>query len=186
MRVITGTARGMKLRTPTGMDTRPTTDQTKESMFNIIQFDIEGRQVLDLFAGTGQLGIEALSRGASGAVFADLRADCVKIIRENLQHTRFDGVSTVYQADYRTVLGRAQAESFGLIFLDPPYEGGMLEDAVRTIAQRDLLAWGGMIVCEGLRENNLPELAPPYYKGREYVYGKTRITLYIKRQVEEA
>ena len=95
MRVITGEARGRRLKELSGMDTRPTTDKVKESMFNIVQFDIEGRKVLDLFAGTGQLGIEALSRGAESAVFVDVRKDAAALIRENLAHCGFAGRARV-------------------------------------------------------------------------------------------
>ena len=99
MRVITGEARGRRLKELSGMDTRPTTDKVKESMFNIVQFDIEGRKVLDLFAGTGQLGIEALSRGAESAVFVDVRKDAAALIRENLAHCGFAGRARVVQGD---------------------------------------------------------------------------------------
>lgn len=185
MRVITGSARGRNLLSVEGMETRPTSQRTKESIFNIIQFDIEGRKVLDLFAGTGQMGIEALSRGAVDAVFVDTRRDCVEAIRKNLERTKFSDVGAVELADFRTYLRRAKPESFGLIFLDPPYGTGMLRQAVSQIMRRDLLCYGGLIVCEGERTEELPEPVAPYYRGREYVYGKTRITLYIKKQGEE-
>ena len=97
MRVITGTARGRKLREPKNMDIRPTTDKVKESLFSIIQFDIEGRRVLDLFAGTGQLGIEALSRGAKSVTFVDQSNDAIAIVRENLEHCGF--AATVVRDD---------------------------------------------------------------------------------------
>ena len=99
MRVISGTARGRKLKELQGMDTRPTTDKVKESMFNIVQFDIEGRQVLDLFAGTGQLGIEALSRGAAGCVFVEQRREAAALVRDNLRACGFDGNSRVVQGE---------------------------------------------------------------------------------------
>ena len=102
MRVITGSARGRNLLSVEGMETRPTSQRTKESIFNIIQFDIEGRKVLDLFAGTGQMGIEALSRGAADAVFVDTRRDCVEAIRKNLERTKFSDVGAVELADFRT------------------------------------------------------------------------------------
>ena len=142
MRVITGTARGRKLREPEGMASRPTTDNVKESMFNLIQFDIEGRRVLDLFAGTGQLGIEALSRGARSAV-----RTCGK---------------------------------FDLIFLDPPYDTGLLDKALANVVQFDILAEGGIIVCESRREKELPQLPQPYYLLTERSYGKIKLTLYGK------
>jgi 16S rRNA (guanine(966)-N(2))-methyltransferase RsmD len=182
MRVITGSARGRKLSSLPGLETRPTSDWTKESIFNIIQFDIEGRRTLDLFAGTGQMGIEALSRGAESCVFVDTRRECGEVIRKNLEHTGFTGVSKVELTDFRAYLKRVEPESFGLIFLDPPYGEGMLRQSVSQIMRRDLLQFGGIIVCEGERTEELPGAEPPYYKGREYNYGKTRITIYSKKR----
>ena len=159
------------------MDTRPTTDKVKESMFNIVQFDIEGRKVLDLFAGTGQLGIEALSRGAESAVFVDVRKDAAALIRENLAHCGFAGRARVVQGDYLAFLTGCR-EKFDLVFLDPPYGAGMLEKALEAIAKIDIMTENGIIVCESAAESALPELAAPYAKGRDYRYGKIKITLY--------
>ncbi len=181
MRVITGIARGRKLKSVEGMETRPTSDRTKESIFNIIQFDIEGRAVLDLFAGTGQMAIEALSRGARSADFVDQRSDCIKVITDNVKHTGFESVSRIHQSDYMAFLQRAKAESYGLIFLDPPYGNSMLQKSIETIFKRDLLMTGGLIVCEGLRTEEMPDSYGKYEKGKEYLYGKSRIQLYIKR-----
>lgn len=185
MRVITGSARGMKLLSVEGMDTRPTSDWTKESMFNIIQFDIEGRRVLDLFSGIGQLGIEALSRGAKSCVFIDNRRDCVQVTQKNVDKTGFHDVSSVEQSDYRAYLKRTGKEAFGLIFLDPPYGNGMLQRAISTIYERDILSPGGLIVCEGEREDKLP-LPPEKYEQqeKEYFYGKTKITIIRKKDTE--
>lgn len=177
MRVITGTARGMRLKELPGLETRPTTDKVKESMFNIVQFDIEGRKVLDLFAGTGQLGIEALSRGAESAVFVDVRKDAAALIRENLAHCGFAGRARVVQGDYLAFLTGCR-EKFDLVFLDPPYASGFLEKALETIAAIDIVSENGIIVCESAAESALPELAAPYAKGRDYRYGKIKITLY--------
>ena len=120
MRVIAGTARGRRLKELEGMDTRPTTDKVKESMFNILQFDLDGRRVLDLFAGTGQLGIEALSRGADHAVFVERRADAVRLIRENLKATEFSGQAGVVQGDALEFLA-GRRERFDIIVSNPPY-----------------------------------------------------------------
>ena len=126
MRVITGIARGRKLKELPGMETRPTTDKVKESVFNIVQFDIEGRRVLDLFAGTGQMGIEALSRGAAHCTFVDLRKEAAAVVRENLAHTKLSENGKVIQGDYLAFLTGCR-EKFDLAFLDPPYNTGMLE-----------------------------------------------------------
>ncbi len=176
MRVITGAARGRKLKTPENYDIRPTTDNVKEALFNIIQFDIEGRRVLDLFAGTGQLGIEALSRGAESCVFIDESREAVRIVKENLKACGLSG--TVLQTDALDYLRRE--EKFDLIFLDPPYDAGLYEPALTAINSVDKLSDGGIIICETRREIPLPELTAPYRKGKEYRYGKVKICVYTK------
>ena len=177
MRVITGIARGRKLKELPGMETRPTTDKVKESVFNIVQFDIEGRRVLDLFGGTGQMGIEALSRGAAHCTFVDLRKEAAAVIRENLTHTKLAEQGKVIQGDYLAFLTGCR-EKFDLIFLDPPYGSGMLEKALTAIAKIDIATENGIIVCESAAEAALPELPAPYRMGRDYRYGKIKITLY--------
>ena len=177
MRVITGIARGRKLKELPGLETRPTTDKVKESVFNIVQFDIEGRRVLDLFGGTGQMGIEALSRGAASCTFVDVRKEAAGVIRANLEHTGLAGLAKVVQGDYLAFLTGCR-EKYDLIFLDPPYGTGMLEKALEMIAKIDIVTEHGIIVCESAAEAALPELAPPYQKGRDYRYGKIKITLY--------
>ncbi|MGI5978406.1 MAG: 16S rRNA (guanine(966)-N(2))-methyltransferase RsmD [Oscillospiraceae bacterium] len=177
MRVITGTARGRKLREPKNMDIRPTTDKVKESLFSIIQFDIEGRCVLDLFAGTGQLGIEALSRGAKSVTFVDQSNEAIAIVRENLEHCGFS--ATVVRDDSIAFLERAG--KFDLIFLDPPYDGGLMDAALRKIIKFDILADGGIIICETASETSLKALDAPYFIGREYKYGKVKLTVCGKK-----
>lgn len=176
MRVITGSARGRKLKTPENYDIRPTTDNVKESIFNIIQFDIEGRQVLDLFAGTGQLGIECLSRGAAGAVFVDKDKDAVRIIKENLKTCGMR--ATVMQEDSISFLNHCG--KFDIIFIDPPYDSNLYESALKIINLVDILSEGGIIICEARREKVLPEMTVPYYKRKEYNYGKVKICIYTK------
>ena len=136
MRVITGTARGTKLKTPEGMLTRPTTDRVKEALFNIIQFDIAG-DVLDLFAGTGQLGIEALSRGASRAVFVDHRQDAAALVHENLRRTHFEDRGEVVCADFTQYLARCRRK-FRLIFLDPPMQKNPSRTAIQRLSEIDI------------------------------------------------
>ena len=181
MRVITGKARGKRLKELPGLDTRPTTDRVKEGLFNVIQFDIEGRKVLDLFAGTGQLGIEALSRGAAHCDFVDVSRTAAAIVRDNLKVTGLESLATVHQRDYSAFLQSARNEKYGLIFLDPPYAETWLEQALETIANIDIVSGNGIIVCESALDKELPELAAPYEKGREYRYGKIKITLYHRR-----
>ena len=177
MRVITGTARGRRLKELKGNETRPTTDRVKEGIFNIIQFDIEGRRVLDLFGGTGQLGIECLSRGAESATFVDARTDATNLIRENLALTELSDRAKVLTADYAGVLSSA-TEKYDIVFLDPPYETKLLERSLELISQFDILREHGIIVCESPQEKTLPELSEPYHKYRAYRYGKIKVTIY--------
>ena len=176
MRVITGSARGRRLGELKGMETRPTTDKVKESIFNCIQFDVEDARVLDLFAGTGQLGIETLSRGARSAVFVDESRAAVQLVRANLALCRLQG--DVVQGEslgYLRTCGK-----FDLIFLDPPYDTGLLDKALENVVQFDILAEGGIIVCESRREKVLPQLRAPYHLLTERNYGKIKLTLYGK------
>ena len=159
MRVITGTARGRRLKELEGTETRPTTDRVKEGLFSALQFDIEGRRVLDLFAGTGQLGIECLSRGAASAVFVDRRADAVKLIRENLKLTELQDRARVVAGDSMEFL-RSLRERFDIVFLDPPYEAGLLEPAVAHLTAFDILNPHGIIVAEHPADRSLPAPAP--------------------------
>lgn len=179
MRIITGLARGKKLFEPSDNNIRPTTDMVKEAVFNIIQFDIEGRKVLDLFAGTGQLGIEALSRGAASCLFIDESAEAVKLVEKNLNASGLKG-GRVSRAESCAFL--ASAGKYDLIFLDPPYNTNLLERALQRIQEFDKLNHGGIIVCESSSEKEPPELSMPYMKIKSYRYGKVRITTYTKRE----
>lgn len=184
MRVITGSARGRVLKELEGMETRPTTGKVKESLFSIIQFDIEGRRVLDLFAGTGQLGIEALSRGAAECVFVERRADAVKLIRENLALCRLEDNARVKQGEALPYL--RSGEKFDLVFLDPPYASGLLEQALLDIAAFDICRPHGIIIAESAADTVLPSLAAPYTLYREYRYGKIKLTVYHRGGNEDA
>ena len=158
------------------MDTRPTTDKVKESLFNIIQFEIEGRRVLDLFGGTGQLGIEALSRGADHCTFVDMRKEAAALIRENLRLTGLSERSRVVQGDALSFLSSC-GEKFDVILLDPPYHTELLDKSVERITEFDILREHGIMICESAAERELPALPPPYERGREYRYGKIRLTV---------
>lgn len=179
MRVITGKARGVQLKTPEGMKTRPTTDRVKEALFSIIQFEIPGAKVLDLFGGTGQLGIEALSRGAASAVFVDAAEPACKLIRENLKRTKLDQQGRVIRGDYLDFLKRNR-EQFDIIFLDPPYAEVFLENALKCITEIDILQSNGIIVTERPLDKELPWECDGYQRSRDYKYGKTLLTVYRK------
>lgn len=179
MRVITGKARGVQLKTPEGMLTRPTTDRVKEALFSIIQFEVPGASVLDLFGGTGQLGIEALSRGAKRAVFVDAREESCRLIRENLKRTGLEQGASVVRSDYLAYLERCR-EKFEIIILDPPYAEVFLENALKRITEIDILQSDGIIVTERPLGKELPWDFENYTRSKDYKYGKTLLTIYRK------
>ena len=146
MRVITGTAKGMRLRALEGDTVRPTYDRVKEAIFSIIQFDIEGRRVLDLFAGSGQLGIEALSRGAQTATFVDSSKDSIAVIKENLDKTRLSKSAVVLQTDAVGFIRNYRGVEFDVVLLDPPYYENLLLEVLPYAAQHT--SESGVIVCE--------------------------------------
>ena len=176
MRVISGTVRGKRLKEPSDYSIRPTTDMVKEALFNIIQFDIEGRRVLDLFAGTGQLGIECLSRGAASVTFVDRSKESVAIVKQNLKTCGFE--ARVVQTDSIGFLSRS--DKYDIILLDPPYATNLLDKALEIINSVDILSEGGIIVCESGREKSMPDMNLPYFKRKEYNYGKVKLTTYGK------
>ena len=175
MRVITGSARGCRLITLPGEDTRPTTDKVKEGLFSAIQFDIEGRRVLDLYAGSGQLGIEALSRGASGCVFIDRNPEAVTVIKQNLQRTTLSSLSQVVATDALTYLERPK-DTFDLVFLDPPYASGLLLPTLEKVAKH--VNDGGILVCESDEETGLPDKVDRFTLDRVRRYGRIYIWIY--------
>ena len=181
MRVITGKARGVQLKTPDGMLTRPTTDRVKEALFSIIHFDIPGAKVLDLFGGTGQLGIEALSRGAKKAVFVDAQENACKLIKENLNRTKLQQDGQVIRSDYLQYLDRCR-ERFDIILLDPPYADVFLENALKKITEIDILESNGIIVTERPLEKELPWNFEGFTRSKDYKYGKTLLAIYRKAE----
>jgi 16S rRNA (guanine(966)-N(2))-methyltransferase RsmD len=179
MRVIAGTARGITLKTPEGMQTRPTADRVKEALFSIIHFDLPGAKVLDLFGGSGQLGIEALSRGAVSATFVDQSEAACRLIRENLRRTRFENTGKVVRGDYMEYLSRCR-EKYDIILLDPPYAEVFLENALKRITEIDILQSGGIIVAERPLGKELPWDFEGFTRSRDYKYGTVLLTLYRK------
>ena len=214
MRIITGTARGIKLTTREGETTRPTAERVKEAVFSMIQFEIEGRAVLDLFAGSGQLALEALSRGAARATIIDASREAANVIMDNAKKTRLFDRCRISCADYASFIrGAAHREQYDIVFLDPPYAAGLVPEALRKLAQGDLYAPGAVIVCETdngtdarpsrrnrseeeieARENEAilrdvfggsEELAAQYTVQKSVSYGRSRITL-LRPVVSEA
>ncbi len=202
MRVITGSARGTKLEALEGEVTRPTTDRVKEALFSMIQFDIEGRAVLDLFGGSGQLAIEALSRGAARATIIDQSRDAVNVIMDNAKKTHLFEKCRISAADYSSFIrGAAGREKYDIVFLDPPYDTGLLPASLESLHKADLYADGAYIICETdcdipvkssrarkdedmnaecvLRDvfGGKEDLAAKYNVVKSNLYGRTRITL---------
>ncbi len=175
MRVITGKARGRILETLKGDDVRPTTDKVKEAVFSAIQFELEGRHFLDLFAGCGQMGIEALSRGCATATFIDRSKASIKVIERNLSVTNLKQFAKVYNADAVNFINTT-ADEYDVVFLDPPYNKGILQEVMPLIAQR--MKKTGVIICESALND---EILQKYYKftlDRQRTYGKIKISIY--------
>ena len=183
MRIITGTAKGETLE---GELTRPTGESTKEAIFSAIQCEIEGMAVLDLFAGSGQMGLEALSRGAVSAMFVDASPEAMAIVKSNAKKTKLFDLSRFLISDYRSYIRKAAGrDRWGLIFLDPPYASDAVGDAVRRILEADLAEDGAILVCEsGKPYQPDPDLAPHLLPIKEQKYGVAYI--HIFRYVKEA
>lgn len=187
MRIITGKAKGVNLKTLEGDATRPTSERVKEAVFSMLQFDIEGRRVLDLFAGSGQMGLEALSRGADSAVLIDKSADAVKIIQENALKCKLYPSCQIHRSDYMDYIKRNRGEKFDIIFLDPPYALKFYAPALRTLLECKMLKPSSLIVCESGEEeifDSDSELASKYQVFKQSRYSKTYITiLELNREV---
>ncbi len=175
MRIITGKAKGCRLETLAGTDTRPTVERVKEGLFSAISFEIEGRRVLDLFAGSGQLGLEALSRGATSCVFVDAGKEAVQVVRRNATATRLSENATVLCADALSYLRQCR-ETFDLVFMDPPYDAGLLLPCLELLSDR--LSAGAAVLCEFDRQTELPEEVGRLQLERSYRYGRVAARLY--------
>ena len=185
MRVISGKARGLKLNTPKNEDVRPTTDRVKESLFNIINFYVMDNNILDLFAVTGSLGIECLSRGANKCVFVDKSKESMSIVKSNIKKARVENESITLNTDFKSAilsLGR-QGDKFTIIFMDPPYYKNMFIDALSSVDENNLLEEDGIIVVEHDTKDSFPDNVGRLYKDREKKYGNTTLTFY---KMEEA
>lgn len=175
MRVITGIARGRRLETLPGEDvTRPTTESVKEALFSMIQFELEDKKVLDLYAGSGQLGIEALSRGARHCTFVESNKQAIRVIENNVEHCRLADMSKIVMSDAGAFLSRK--DNFDIAFLDPPYQQGIIEKCLPMLLP--LMSADGVVVCETSRDERLPERVSDWYADRVRNYGKTKLTLY--------
>lgn len=179
MRVIAGSARGIRLLPIPGEDTRPTTDRVKESVFNIIQNHVRDARVLDLFAGTGQLGIEALSRGAAHCDFVERDRKALHVLHKNIAAARVSDRAAVHACTAAAFLQRQGGKPYDLILLDPPYGGKDLQEALFAVNQFDILSDSGIILCESAQND---EFGAPFTRGRQYRYGTIQITVLHKPQ----
>ena len=180
MRIITGKAKGIALKTLAGDNTRPTAERVKEAVFSMLQFDIEDRTVLDLFSGSGQMGLEALSRGASHATMVDKSKDAIKIIEENTKKARLLDCADIFQSDYLDFIKRNIGKKFDIIILDPPYAKGFYIPALRAMLNCNMIKQSSIIVCESGTEEifeNDKELASKFSVLKQTKYASTYITL---------
>ncbi len=182
MRIITGKARGCRLATLPGENTRPTAERTKEAVFSMLQFDLPGARVLDLFAGSGQMGLEALSRGAAQAVFCDRSKDAVEIIRANSQKTRLESQCKICCMDFAALLKSLSGkELFDLVFLDPPYALGLVPQALEGLLGGKLLAPHAKLICETAQFEDVfgasPSLEASFTVLKQTRYGVAHITI---------
>lgn len=184
MRIITGTARGTKLLTPEGLNTRPTSEAAKEGIFSAIQFDLHDRRVLDLFGGTGQMALEALSRGAASAVITDTSAEAVGIIKENAKRTKLMPSCRILSTPWKEYIsGASGRDKFGLVFLDPPYQPGILDEVLASLVNADLLTDDAIVICESDKDG-IPAPLPGFTQ-KLHRYGKAYVSVY-RREQEEA
>ena len=177
MRIITGSAKGRVVKAPEGENTRPTSDRVKESLFNIISKKIYNSRVLDLFSGTGNLGLEALSRGAKNCTFIEKNNDTYKILSFNVENLGFALNSEMYRRDSFEVLETLGKNNrkYDIIFLDPPYGLGFVEKAVKRIAELKILDKGGIILSECDEKDSIPEKIYDLRIYRTEKYGRTKV-----------
>ena len=182
MRIIAGTARSLPLKTIEGKDTRPTTDKTKETLFNVMQFDVPGAYFLDLFAGSGQIGLEALSRGAAYAVFVENSRKAAACIEDNIHFTKFDKVSRLMMTDAVTAVRTLEGKyKFDIVFMDPPYNKELEKEVLITLSDSDILKDDTLIVVEASNDTDFDYLTELGYEiVKEKIY-KTNKHVFIKR-----
>ncbi len=181
MRILTGRAKGVKLFTLEGENTRPTSERTKEAVFSMIQFDIEGREVLDLFSGSGQMGLEAVSRGAKRATLVDKSREAIEIINKNIEKTKLSDSALAVCSDAMAYLSRISGRvTYDIVFLDPPYAASVIPDVLKALVKYKLIRPTSIIVCESGREDifdGCEELSCKYEVIKKAKYGIAYITL---------
>jgi 16S rRNA (guanine966-N2)-methyltransferase len=178
MRIIAGAYKGRKLTPPSDRSVRPTPDRVKEALFSILGNHIEEAVVLDLFAGSGNLGLEALSRGARKCYFGDSSRDSIRLIHENVTHCKAEALSHIVQGDYRNVLAQLR-EKVDIAFVDPPYHDQLWEDVMHILSEKELMRHDGLVVLEHPREVELPQEVYNFRKIKEGRYGTVVLSIYM-------
>lgn len=183
MRIVAGKRKGLVIKTISENSTRPTKDMVREALFSILTNDIQDSRFLDLFAGSGAIGIEALSRGASASLFVDLNPKCVKVIKENIEKANFIESAEVYTADYQVALRklRDKESRFDIIYIDPPYHKGYGTKAIELISEYDILADDGIIIFESDTDEEVPEEIGVFYRYNYKRYGRNRLNLFRRK-----
>lgn len=181
MRVIAGKVRGLTLKTIDGDSTRPTRDMVREALFSILANDIPDASFLDLFAGSGAMGIEALSRGAAFSMFVDLNPKCVRVIKENLEKAKFVETSEVYNTDYKKAIQKLSEDMFDIIYVDPPYNKEMGIDAINRLSEKNVLKDGGVIILETDTNEVVPDEIGRYEKFNYKRYGRNILSLFRRK-----
>ncbi|MEE0742548.1 MAG: 16S rRNA (guanine(966)-N(2))-methyltransferase RsmD [Emergencia sp.] len=184
MRIITGEYKGRKLETPVGYDVRPTTDKVKEAIFNLAMQDIWDSVCVDLFAGTGNLGLEALSRGARRCYFCDNARESINLIKTNIKKCRAEEQSVVLAGDYTKTLSRIR-EKADIFFLDPPYKDGLYEKCLEMIDSLDLLNEDGIIIAEHGARDPMPQQVGRLVRVKERTYGRIMVSIYTLQQEQQ-
>lgn len=185
MRIITGRAKGVRLDTLEGVATRPTSERVKEALFSTLQFDIQDRSVLDLFSGSGQLALEALSRGAASAVMVDRSRDAIKIIKKNIEKTKLGDACEVYNCEFKEYILKNKGRKFDIIFIDPPYAAGLYGECISLLLSCDMLKPSTLIVCESESDHPLedaPKIAEQLEIFKHSRYGRAAITIFKKKE----
>ncbi|HKL11784.1 MAG TPA: 16S rRNA (guanine(966)-N(2))-methyltransferase RsmD [Clostridia bacterium] len=185
MRIISGKYRGTHLSGPEGNDTRPTSDRVKEALFNILMWDIEESRFLDLFAGTGGIGIEALSRNAEEVVFVDFNSNALKILKSNLEKINLNSNFEIFNNDAFQAIDilSSRGKIFDIIFLDPPYEMKDTLELIETIFDREIIANYGKIIVEHDKRNEMLEKIRGFHKSKQKKYGNTMLTIYGMEEI---
>ena len=188
MRIITGRAKGVRLETLDGMATRPTSERVKEALFSSLQFDIQDRSVLDLFSGSGQLALEALSRGAAHAVMIDRSKDAVRIIKQNATKTKLADMCEIYNCEFKEYIQKNKGKKFDIVFIDPPYAAGLYGECLSLLLSCDMIKPSTLIVCESETEDLIgddPELKEKLDIFKQARYGRACICIFKKKENSE-